>query len=119
MPTLERRRPPLRRVLPTLSTGASRRRAFWRIAVPLAWPGLLSGIILAFAHTLGEFGVVLMVGGNIPGVTRTISISIYDQVQSLDYHSAALSSVFLLLVSFAVLSFTYTLQRGFRFVGGE
>lgn len=97
--------------------GASPLRTFWRVSVPLAWPGILSGAVLSFAHTLGEFGVVLMVGGNINGVTRTISISIYDQVQSLDYASAARNSLFLLAVSFAVLSLTYALQRNFRFFG--
>jgi len=96
------------------STGATRRRAFFRIAVPLAWPGLLSGMVLSFAHTLGEFGVVLMVGGNIPGVTRTVSVSIYDAVQSLDYTSASRTALVLLLISFLVLSVTYALQRDFR-----
>jgi molybdate transport system permease protein len=99
-----------------LSAGGSPRRVFWRVAVPLAWPGLLSGIILSFAHTMGEFGVVLMVGGNIPGVTRTISLSIYDQVQNLEYGRAMASSAFLLAVSFVVLALTYSLQGGFRLV---
>src|SRR6266571_1655378 len=99
--------------------GVSRLRTFLRIAFPLSWAGILTGVILSFAHTLGEFGVVLMVGGNIPGVTRTISISIYDQVQSLDYRGAMLASVFLLVVSFVVLSVTYGLQRGWRFLGQE
>lgn len=96
------------------SVGATRRRTFFRIAVPLAWPGLLSGMVLSFAHTLGEFGVVLMVGGNIPGVTRTVSVSIYDAVQSLDYSLAGRTSAFLLILSFVVLSITYALQRDFR-----
>ena len=64
------------------SIGAPPLRAFWQITIPLCWPGILAGLVLSFAHTLGEFGVVLMVGGNIPGVTRTVSISIYDSVQS-------------------------------------
>jgi molybdate transport system permease protein len=81
--------------------------------LPLSWPGVLVGVILSFTHTLGEFGVVLMVGGNLPGVTRTVSISIYDSVQALDYAKAATTSTFLLAVSFLVLSVTYGLQRRF------
>lgn len=91
--------------------GVSRGSAFRRIIVPLAMPGIATGAILSFAHTLGEFGVVLMVGGNIAGVTRTVSISIYDQVQSLDYGAATETSLFLLAVSFTVLAVTYALQR--------
>src|SRR6266705_1963593 len=67
--------------------GVSRLRTFFRVAFPLSWAGILTGAILSFAHTLGEFGVVLMVGGNIPGITRTVSISIYDQVQALNYEA--------------------------------
>ena len=89
------------------------------MAIPLAWPGLLSGFILSFAHTLGEFGVVLMVGGNIPGVTRTVSVSIYDSVQSLDYAGAGKTAALLLVVSFVVLSATYALQRDFRLGSGR
>ncbi len=96
------------------SVGATRLRTFFRIAIPLAWPGLLSGMVLSFAHTLGEFGVVLMVGGNIPGVTRTVSVSIYDAVQSLDYAQAGRTAAVLLIISFIVLSVTYSLQRDFR-----
>jgi molybdate transport system permease protein len=94
--------------------GATRLRTFLRIAVPLARPGLLAGLVLSFAHTLGEFGVVLMVGGNIQGVTRTISVSIYDSVQSLDYTSATITASVLLGLSFAILTLTYALQRDFR-----
>jgi len=94
--------------------GATRLQTFWHVAVPLSWHGILAGMVLSFAHTLGEFGVVLMVGGNIPGVTRTLSISIYDQVQSLNYSAAAANSLFLLLICFAILSVTYVLQRHFR-----
>jgi molybdate transport system permease protein len=68
-------------------------------------------MVLSFAHTLGEFGVVLMVGGNLPGLTRTISIAIYDDVQALDYAAAATTSIVLLIFSFAVLATTYALQR--------
>jgi molybdate transport system permease protein len=91
--------------------GASRLRTFARVVVPLARRGLLAGVVLSFAHTLGEFGVVLMVGGNLPGVTRTVSISIYDHVQALDYAAAGATSLLLLGVSFAVLAVTYAAQR--------
>jgi len=91
--------------------GASPVRTFLRVVAPLALPGIVSGMVLSFAHTLGEFGVVLMVGGNLPGKTRTVSIAIYDQVQALDYAGAGLTSTLLLLVSFAVLAVTYLLQR--------
>jgi molybdate transport system permease protein len=91
--------------------GASETRTFLRVVAPLALPGIVSGMVLSFAHTLGEFGVVLMVGGNLPGETRTVSIAIYDQVQALDYSGAFLTSTLLLLVSFAVLAVTYLLQR--------
>lgn len=93
------------------SLGVSRLDTFRRVVLPLSTRGLLTGIVLSFAHTLGEFGVVLMVGGNLPGVTRTVSISIYDSVQSLDYASATRTSLFLLVVSFAILVVTYSLQR--------
>ena len=65
--------------------GVSRTGTFFRIVVPLAWPGILAGAVMTFAHTLGEFGVVLMVGGNIEGVTRTVSVSVYDDMQALNY----------------------------------
>ena len=91
--------------------GVSRVSAFRRVVVPLAMPGIATGAILSFAHTLGEFGVVLMVGGNISGVTRTVSISIYDQVQALDYRAATETSLLLLGVSFTVLAATYALHR--------
>jgi molybdate transport system permease protein len=91
--------------------GASRWRTFLRVVLPLSFHGLLTGVVLTFAHTLGEFGVVLMVGGNIPGVTRTVSISIYDNVQGLDYASAGQTSMVLLLASFAILSIVYAVNR--------
>lgn len=91
--------------------GMSRWRSFRRIEFPLAWPGILTGAVLSFAHTLGEFGVVLMVGGNIPGETRTISIAIYDQVQSFDNASAALMSGVLLAISVLAISITFMLTR--------
>jgi molybdate transport system permease protein len=93
--------------------GQGRLATFFRVALPLAWPGVLTGIVLSFAHTMGEFGVVLMIGGNIPAVTRTASISIYDQVQALNYAAANQTSLVLLIFSFAVLAVTYGLQRKF------
>jgi molybdate transport system permease protein len=90
--------------------GASRRRTFFQIALPLSFSGVVSGVVLSFAHTLGEFGVVLMVGGNIPGVTRTISIDIYDQVQAANNAQANRTALVLLLFSLAVLSMVYSLN---------
>jgi molybdate transport system permease protein len=101
-----------RRVLDASSMlGASRMRSFFRIILPLAWPGVVTGVVLSFAHTLGEFGVVLMVGGNLEGITRTVSIDIYDRVQALDYAGANQTALFLLIVSFAVLSVVYGVNR--------
>jgi molybdate transport system permease protein len=91
--------------------GASRSRTFIRVILPLSINGVITGAVLSFAHTMGEFGVVLMVGGNIPGVTRTVSIAIYDQVQSLDYAAANKTALLLLLFSFVVLSLVYGLNR--------
>jgi len=91
--------------------GASPWRTFVRITLPLAKEGILAGAVLSFAHTLGEFGVVLMVGGNLPGVTRTISISIYDQVQGFQYDAANQTALLLLVFSFLVLAAVYALQR--------
>lgn len=91
--------------------GASPWKTFFRVVVPVARSGILAGIVLSFAHTMGEFGVVLMVGGNLPGVTRTVSISIYDNVQSLDYAAAGRTAALLLVLSFVVLAVTYRLQR--------
>lgn len=87
--------------------GLSRLRIMWRIELPLAWPGILSALVLTFAHTIGEFGIVLMVGGNIPGETQTIAIAIYDRVQIFDNASAGLMSVVLLLISMVAISATY------------
>jgi molybdate transport system permease protein len=91
--------------------GVSRLATFRRVVIPLSVRGLVTGVVLSFAHTLGEFGVVLMVGGNLPGVTRTVSISIYDSVQSLDYAAASRTSLLLLTVSFIILVSTYSMQR--------
>jgi molybdate transport system permease protein len=91
--------------------GVSRIRTFWRIVVPLSWPGILTGMVLTFAHTVGEFGVVLMVGGKIPGVTRTLSIAIYDDVQALNYQAAGQTALLLVSFSYAALCVVYLLQR--------
>jgi len=91
--------------------GASRWRTFWRIVLPLGMPGVLTGLVLSFAHTLGEFGVVLMIGGNIPGATRTVSILIYDQVQALDYAAANRTAMLLLALCFVLLAVLHGLRR--------
>lgn len=91
--------------------GVGRLGTFWRVVLPLSKAGLVTGTMLSFAHTLGEFGVVLMVGGNIPGVTRTISVDIYDQVQAGNYAAANKTAFILLLISFLILSLVYGLNR--------
>jgi len=91
-------------------SGLSHWLTFWKVELPLAWPGILAAIIITMAHTLGEFGVILMVGGNIEGETRTISVSIYDRVQAFDMHSAAIMSALLLLTSFAAITAIYILN---------
>jgi len=91
--------------------GAGRLRTFKRVIAPLSWPGLVTAAVLSFAHTLGEFGVVLMVGGNLPGVTRTASIDIYDRVQALDYAGAHQMALLLLVIAFVVLSVVYAVNR--------
>jgi molybdate transport system permease protein len=91
--------------------GLSPWRALLRIELPLAWPGILTAMVLSFAHTLGEFGIVLMVGGSIPGETRTIAIAIYDRVQAFDDTAAAQMSALLLAMSLATIALTYGLSR--------
>ena len=91
--------------------GASGWRTFWRVVMPLSVPGLLTGLVLSFAHTVGEFGVVLMIGGNIPGITRTISIDIYDRVQAGEYATANHTALILLAFSFVILALVYGLNR--------
>jgi molybdate transport system permease protein len=91
--------------------GADKWKIYSRIVLPLAWPGLLTGLVLSFAHTVGEFGVVLMVGGNIPGATRTLSIDIYDQVQGLNYSAANQTALVLLLFSYVLLCIVYGVNR--------
>ena len=91
--------------------GASRLRTFRRVVLPLSKSGRITGAVLSFAHPIGESGVVLMVGGNLPGVTRTVSISIYDSVQSFDMAAAHRTSLALLLFSFVTLAVVYGLMR--------
>lgn len=86
--------------------------AFWSVAVPLARPGFITGAILGFAHTVGEFGVVLMIGGNIPEKTRVVSVQIYDHVEALEYTQAHWLSGGMVVFSFVVLMGLYTLNRG-------
>jgi molybdate transport system permease protein len=93
-------------------SGLSKWDTFRRVELPLAWPGVFSALVLTFAHTLGEFGVVLMVGGNIAGETRTIAISIYDRVQAFDDAAAGAMSAFLLAFSFAAIALVHALTRG-------
>jgi molybdate transport system permease protein len=105
-----------RRVDPSMieasaTLGASRARTFRDVILPLAADGILTGVVLSFAHTVGEFGVVLMIGGNVPGVTRTVSLAIYDHVQALEYDAAHRTAILLLVFSFAVLALTQAIQR--------
>ena len=91
--------------------GMPPRQVLWKVELPLAWPGIVSAMVMCFAHTLGEFGIVLMVGGNIPAETQTIAIAIYDRVQAFDDHSASVMSFSLLLFSMLTISFTYWLSE--------
>src|SRR6266849_435648 len=97
--------------------GASPLRTFVRVVLPLSVPGLITGTALSFAHTMGEFGVVLMVGGNIPGVTRTVAIDIYDKVQTSNYSAANETALLLLVLAFAILSFVYAVNRKVWIIG--
>jgi molybdate transport system permease protein len=91
--------------------GVGRWKTFFRVVLPLSLPGVITGLALSFAHTLGEFGVVLMIGGNIPSVTKTVSIDIYDLVQAGEYGSANRAALLLLAISFVTLSLIYALNR--------
>jgi len=107
-----------RRLIAASATlGASPLRTFFRVIVPLSVPGLITGSALSFAHTMGEFGVVLMVGGNIPGVTRTVSIDIFDRVQDSDYYGANQTALLLLVLSFVLLAVVYGVNRKVWTVG--
>ena len=90
--------------------GMSPWRSLWKVELPLAWPGVVTAMVLTFAHTLGEFGIVLMVGGSIPGETRTIAISIYDRVQAFDTDSAAVMSAVLVAISLLTIAVTFALS---------
>lgn len=88
-------------------SGLNRWQTFFRVELPLAWPGILSALVLTFVHTLGEFGVVLMMGGSIPGETQTIAISIYDRVQAFDFPSADRMALLLLVLSMFAVAASY------------
>lgn len=90
--------------------GMSPCKALWKVELPLAWPGVLTAMVLSFAHTLGEFGVILMMGGSIPGETRTIAIAIYDRVQGFDMAGAAVMSATLVAISLFTITLTYMLS---------
>ena len=107
-----------RRLIAASATlGASPLRTFSRVIVPLSVPGLITGAALSFAHTMGEFGVVLMVGGNIPGVTRTVSIDIFDRVQASDYSGANQTALLLLVLCFVLLAVVYGANRKVWMIG--
>jgi molybdate transport system permease protein len=95
-------------------SGLSPLQALWRVDLPLAWPGIMTAMVLTFAHTLGEFGVVLMVGGSIPGETKTIAIAIYDRVQAFDDRSAGIMSLVLLAISIGTIMVTLALSHRMR-----
>ena len=90
--------------------GMSHWRSLWKVELPLAWPGLMTAMVLTFAHTLGEFGIVLMVGGSIPGETKTVAIAIYDRVQGFDMQGAGIMSTALVAISFSTIAITYGLS---------
>jgi molybdate transport system permease protein len=100
------------------SCGMSWWTSLWRIELPLAWPGIVTGMVFTFAHTLGEFGVVLMIGGSIPGETRTVAIAIYDRVQAFDFTSAAEMAVVLSLISVVAIAASFVLSRRANQPGG-
>jgi molybdate transport system permease protein len=91
--------------------GQSRAQTIWKIVLPLGRSGIIAGCVLSFAHTLGEFGIVMMIGGNIPGETRTLSVSMYDSLQALNFPAASRSALLLLMVSFGVLTGTSWLKK--------
>ena len=93
------------------SLGKTKFQTLIKVLLPNIKPSLLTGIVLTFAHTVGEFGVVLMIGGNIPGKTRTASVAIYDEVEAFNYHNANVYAVILLILSFAILFTMYLVNR--------
>lgn len=90
--------------------GMSPWRSLWKIELPMAWPGVMTAMVLTFAHTLGEFGIILMIGGSIPGETKTIAISIYDRVQGFDMAGAGIMSATLVAISLFTIAATYMLS---------
>jgi len=92
-------------------SGLSRWKTFFKIELPLAWPGIITAMVLSFSHTLGEFGVVLMIGGNIAGETRTVSIAIYDSVLAFDHQQAQSMSFILLAIALVTITIVYTFNR--------
>ncbi|MEJ2554061.1 MAG: molybdate ABC transporter permease subunit [Gammaproteobacteria bacterium] len=99
--------------------GKSRRHTLFKVLLPNVRPALLTGTVLSFAHTIGEFGVVLMIGGNIPGVTRVASIAIYDEVESLNYAAAHFHAAVLLALSFTILLAVYAINKRFNVTRGS
>ena len=97
----------------SMTLGKSRTATLWKVLLPNIKPSILTGIVLAFAHTIGEFGVVLMIGGNIPDQTRVASIAIYDEVEALNYSSANQYSILLLIVTFVILLSVYLVNGGY------
>jgi len=93
------------------SLGASDWQRFWRVALPLARPGYITGAVMTFAHTVGEFGVVLMIGGNIPGQTKVIAIALYDYVERLQWGEAHLIALGMVIFAFVVIAITLTIDR--------
>ncbi|WP_323013569.1 molybdate ABC transporter permease subunit [Devosia sp.] len=93
------------------SLGASDWQRFWRVAVPLARPGYITGAVMTFAHTVGEFGVVLMIGGNIPGQTKVIAIALYDYVERLQWGEAHIIALGMVIFAFVVIAITLTIDR--------
>ena len=93
-----------------MTCGMSPAGTLWRVELPLAWPGVMTAMVLTFAHTLGEFGIVLMVGGSIPGETKTIAIAIYDRVQAFDNQAAATMSAVLVGISLVTIALSYWLS---------
>lgn len=93
------------------SLGASNWQRFWRVALPLARPGYITGAVMTFAHTVGEFGVVLMIGGNIPGQTKVIAIALYDYVERLQWAEAHMIALGMVIFAFVVIAVTLTIDR--------
>jgi molybdate transport system permease protein len=97
--------------------GKSKFKTLIKILLPNIKPSLITGIVLSFAHTIGEFGVVLMIGGNIPGKTRVASLAIYDEVESLNYHNANVYALTLFIITFLILLTVYIFNRKYLKAG--